>query len=243
MSNYNGIQALFGTSSTSLYDSLGQYASIQKGAYKTALKAYYSKESTSKSASSSDSKGTNKTEEQVANLIKSDAACLAKAGEKLNASGDKSLFVEKDYKTKDENGNETTVHGYDMDSIYKAVSDFVKNYNSFIEDASDSDSKSVLNQTLHLTNQVKTYAQTFGKAGITIGKDNKLSIDEDTFKKADIGTLKGLFTGNSSAAVQIATKASMIDSTAASEINVKKMYNNTGSYNDLSTGSIMDSLF
>ena len=74
---------------------------------------------------------------------------------------------------KDEDGKEVTTKGVDMDSIYKLAKNFVDSYNSFIDNASESNSKSVLNQTLHLTTQVKGYAKTFGAAGITIGKDNK----------------------------------------------------------------------
>ena len=244
MTNLNNVSSLFGSTSTSLYDQLSELASIKSGAYKTALKAYYKK--VNSDDSSSDSKATNnakKTNDAIADRIKSNAESLQSAADKLNVKGSSDLFSEKDYTTKDEDGNEITKHGVDRDAILKVAKDVVSNYNSFVDSASDSTSKSVLNQTLNLTNQVKSYAKTFANAGITIGKDNKLSIDEDSFKNADLGTIKGLFQGNGSSFQQIASKASMINITSNSEANLKKLYTSTGDYSELSTGNLLDSLF
>lgn len=238
MADFNNVSSLFGNSSNSLYDSLGQLSSIKSGAYKTVLKAYYKK--TSDNSDSEEVKKAKKTEENIANRLTSDAGNLSEAAKKLN---DKKLFEEKEIVSKDEDGKEVTTKGVDMDSIYKLAKNFVDSYNSFIDNASESNSKSVLNQTLHLTTQVKGYAKTFGAAGITIGKDNKLEIDEEDFKKASVGTIKGLMLGNASSFQQISSRASMIDITATSEVDKKKNYTKTGDYSELTTGSIIDSLF
>lgn len=244
MTNLNNVSALFGSTGTSLYDQLGELASIKSGAYKTALKAYYKKVKTEDNSTDSSTNTSNKkTNDAIANRIKSSAESLQSAADKLSVTGNSSLFAEKDYTVKDEDGKEVTKHGVDREAILKVAKDVVSNYNSFIDSASDSTSKSVLNQTLHLTNQVKGYAKTFANAGIIIGKDNKLSIDEDSFKNADLGTLKGLFQGNGSAFQQVASKASMINITSNSEANLKKLYTSTGDYSELSTGSLLDSIF
>jgi len=241
LTNLSNAAALFGTSSTSLYDQLSELSLIRSGAYKTALKAYYNKTNSEDSSSDSTS-STSKTNEAVADRITSTAENLQSAADKLAKTGSDSLFAEKDYTTKDADGKEITNHGVDRDSILKVAKEVVSNYNSFVSAASDSSSTSVLNQTLHLTSQVKGYAKSFAAAGITIGSDNKLSIDEDSFKTADLGTLKSLFQGNGSAFQQIASKASMINITSNSDANIKKLYNSTGNYSDLSTGNLLDSI-
>ena len=77
-------------------------------------------------------------------------------------------------------------------------------------------------------------ATTLGKAGITIDSDNHLKVDEDFLKnKANITYVKDLFNGTGSYAYQVATKASMANSYASSDltrITGRKSYTNTGEY-------------
>lgn len=95
-----------------------------------------------------------------------------------------------------------------------------------------------------MVKNTKTYEKLLGKVGITIGSNNKLSVDEKAFKAADMSTVKTLFNGNSSFAYSTSSRASMINFSAASEANKTKTYTNTGKYNsDYTTGSMMDSIF
>ena len=55
--------------------------------------------------------------------------------------------------------------------------------------------------------------------GITINTDNTLSIDKDTFMKADMEKVKGLFSGSGSYGYSVSAKASMIDYQAHNEVN------------------------
>ena len=68
--------------------------------------------------------------------------------------------------------------------------------------------------------------------GITIGKGNKLGLDEDTLKKANIITLKSLFTGAGSFADKISQKAGSLSSAAANATAKVKgtTYTNKGGY-------------
>ena len=52
------------------------------------------------------------------------------------------------------------------------------------------------------------------KIGITIGKGNKLELDEDALKKSDISSLKSVFTGHNSSASKISQKATSIENAA-----------------------------
>ena len=67
------------------------------------------------------------------------------------------------------------------------------------------------------------------KISITIGKGNKLELDEEVLKKADISTLKTLFTGYNSFADKISMKANSISNAAARSSGT---YKNNGTYNN-----------
>ncbi len=46
-----------------------------------------------------------------------------------------------------------------------------------------------------MTKTTKSTERLLERAGISVGADNKLELDEDALKKADISTLKSIFTG------------------------------------------------
>ncbi len=240
--------SLFGSSSSDggLYSLLSEYNNIRNGSYYKVVKAYYAKQSNkaSDSKSSDKSKQSTSTEQNKLTATQSDAQSLQAAADALITKGSKSLFTEKDITTKNEDGTETTVKGYDTDAIYEAVKKFADSYNSLLDSASSTDSKTILNSTLNMTNNTKSYSKLLNKVGITIGKDNKLSIDKEAFKKADMSTVKTLFNGTSSFAYSVSTKASMINISAKSEANRASTYNSRGGYNkNYSTGSMLNGLF
>ena len=67
------------------------------------------------------------------------------------------------------------------------------------------------------------------KIGLTVGKGNKLELDEEALKKADINTLKTLFTGHNSFADKVSMKASSISNAAARYVGT---YKSNGTYNN-----------
>ena len=76
--------------------------------------------------------------------------------------------------------------------------------------------------------------------GITVKADNKLSIDEDTFKKADMSKVEELFKGNTSYGYQVGLRTSLIDYYAGREADT---YNKYGSYSTTNTGTNFNSWF
>lgn len=76
--------------------------------------------------------------------------------------------------------------------------------------------------------------------GITVKADNKLSIDEDTFKKADMSKVEALFKGNTSYGYQVGLRTSLIDYYAGREADT---YNKYGSYSTANTGTNFNSWF
>jgi len=236
------------SSSNGIYSLLSEYNNIRSGAYYKVVKAYYAKQSGSdtKTDTKNHTSSTNKnTAAEKANSgVQSSAKALISSADKLIATGKDSLFQLKDIKTEDENGNETTTKGYDTNAIYNAVKGFVDNYNTLLNSASSSTSSTIRNQASSMANNTKVYEKMLNKVGISIGSDNKLSINQDTFKAADMATVKTLFNGNASFAYSASSKASLINFSANSESNKTSMYTNNGTYNSTySSGSFMNSIF
>lgn len=210
--------------------SLGDYASIKNGSYGKLLKSYYAKQDADKLSKTGDNN-------QTSMLIRSGADSLKKSAEALN---DDSLWEKKKIKKKDEKtGVETETEDYDWEAITKAVKTFVDDYNSVVEETGKSETKAVLRNAVWMTGATKKMGHLLGKAGITIGKGNKLELDEKELKEADISTLKTLFTGHGSLADKITQKAGNISREAAGSRNT---YTRSGSYanaiSDLVSGMV-----
>ena len=171
---------------------------------------------------------------QKLTLMRSSADSLKKSADALN---NQSLWEKKKIKKKDEEtGAETEVEDYDWTAITKAVKAFVDDYNSVVEQAGDFDTKNVLRNAAWLTGITDKAGNLLSKVGITIGKGNKLELDEDTLKEANINTLKSLFTGHGSFADKISQKASSISNVAANAAATARTkgvtYTRNGNYSD-----------
>ncbi len=199
--------------------SLSDYAAIKNGSYGKLLKAYYAKQDAEK-ASGGDSV-------QKSTLMKSGADALKKSADVLNNEDpwEKKRIKKKDEKT----GEETEVEDYDWDTITKAVKSFVEDYNDVVEQAGDSNSKDVLRNAVWMTGMTESNENMLSKIGITVGKGNKLELDEEALKKADISSLKTLFTGHNSFADKVSMKANSISNAAARSSGT---YKSNGTYNN-----------
>lgn len=210
MSGVSGISSLFGTTSgtsqTSSF-SLSDYASIKNGSYGKLVKSYYRNEENEKAAATS--------EKSSANLasVRSGADSLKSAADALS---DPKLWEKKKIKTKnEETGEEEEKEDYDWDAITKAVNSFADAYNSVIGSSGNSDSKDVLRNASWMVGDTEKTAKLLEKVGIEVGADNKLTVNEDKLKEANVGTLKLLFTGHNSFADKVSSKASSISRAAA----------------------------
>ncbi|MDE6608826.1 MAG: hypothetical protein K2K54_13905 [Lachnospiraceae bacterium] len=226
--NYNtgyDFSALTGGTVNSSGNLLSDYASIKNGSYGKLLKSYYAKQDAESASASGDSR-------QKLTLMRSSADSLKKSADALNNS---SLWEKKKIKKKDEEtGEETEVEDYDWDSITKAVKSFIDDYNSVVEQAGGSDTKNVLRNAMWMTGITDSTENLLLKAGITIGKGNKLELDEDLLKEADVTTLKSLFTGHGSFADKISQKAGSLSNAAANAAAKVKgtTYTSSGNYSD-----------
>ncbi|MBQ6814386.1 MAG: flagellar filament capping protein FliD [Lachnospiraceae bacterium] len=246
---FSGLGSRSNTSNLFDYSLLSDYASIKSGSYSKLVKAYYSKmgnEDKTTKTDDNEKKSTSLASDTSKKLteIKSSADDLKESGLKLMETGKESLFVEKNVTTKNEDGTETTTKSYDTDAIYKAVSDFVKDYNALVESVEESDASTVKSAADNMTNIVNMYENTLGKIGITIGDDNKLSIDEKAFKAADMDDVKDTFNGSRSFAATVSSQAEFVNSAATREATKANTYTGNGTYsNNFSSGDLFNSLF
>ena len=210
---------LFGTSSTSDSGStlLADYAMLKNGSMKKLYKAYYSQVDSEEEESKSTAYST----------VKSNASKLDKSLDKLQSS---SLY----------DGNST-------DALYKAVSDYVSNYNATLTSAASENASATNNMALKLVSTTSTYTKQLESIGISIDDDGKLSIDEDTFKEAvgtstGLSTAKDLFGSSYGYSNTINNKNSIIESIASNRVkstgNSGTLYGSTGT----SSSSVLDSL-
>lgn len=131
----------------------------------------------------------------------------------------------------DKDGN--TAKEYDTDKIAKAVSSFVKDYNSLVSSTADSSSRYVLNSASNMVNYTRANADLLKKIGISVGSDNKLTVDEDKLKASDMAVVKSVFKDSGSFGQTISAKASTIYGNAVSqlsELSTKNSYTSNGLY-------------
>lgn len=109
-----------------------------------------------------------------------------------------------------------------------AAKSFVENYNKELESLADAESKSDLGRQSTLINTTKKYSGSLERIGITIGEDNKLSINEDVLKRASDRDARLLLSGDYSYASKLGMSATGISDSAKSMIkNFADSYNNT----------------
>lgn len=240
--SYNDYSYLFGSTNTSKSTSsnilgidLAEYASVRSGAYSKLIKAYYQKYgTTNKTESTSDTDST-----VTKTSIKSNADALYKAADALVTTGRDSLFTKKDV-TDSETG--VTTKEYDTEKIYKAVDSLVTAYNSVVKSSANSTDNAVLRQSLNMIKSASANSSLLNDIGITIGADNTLSVDEETFKNADMSTVKSLFNGTDSFGGGIQRAASNMYLRINDSFGNNNIYTSTGSFGNYTSGNILDSL-
>lgn len=196
---------------------LSDYASIKNGSYGRMLKAYYAKQT--KALEDDDSSKTSASKAGKDSAASSSAKAAQKSASALN-----NLEYTEDNK----------------DKIYDSVSSFVKDYNSMIKSASNSSVSAVSNQANTMNNTTYANYKMLARAGITMNADRTLSINEKTFKKADMSTLKTLFKGNNSFADQVADRASQIYRYANN--GTSTLYNSQGARTSMDTTSMLNGI-
>ena len=246
----SGISTLFGSlgspSGVSAMSSvISDYNTIKTGTYGKLLKAYYGQqdeEAKDRLSKLTSKKDTAKTElQETYSTIKSKADKLASSAQKLAATGSESMFEKKLLKHEDG----TTTEGYDVDSIYSAVSDFAKHYTDMLDASVNSSNQSIANGARSLTSTTQVMSSSLQKIGIDTTVNGKLSVDEEAFKKADMAQVKRLFNGANSYGANVAQTASRIEGTTSNKLSSLSAmsYGKNARYSTSDVSSLFNSYF
>ena len=139
---------------------------------------------------------------------------LVNAAKKLTDTGKNGVFANQE--------------SYDADKAYKAVNDFVANYNETL-DAVDKTANTTVNYAANsMSRMTGVMTGSLSKVGITVGKDGRLSVNEEEFKNAGFDKVKSLLGSNSSFTGIISSSAQRLGS--AADQQSRQMMNNTGIY-------------
>ncbi len=130
------------------------------------------------------------------------------------------------------------------DSVYKAFSSLVEDYNDLIKNTDKSANSNVVNQASYLRNLVSGNKSAFSRIGVTVNSDKSLSIDEKAFKEADMSSVKNLFTGAYSFSEKMTDRVNQIYRYATQgDALTKPTYNSEGSgFNVPTMGSMVDTI-
>ena len=209
-----------GNSSTgiwNMYSSLGDYNSIQSGTYKKLLSAYYKNntDDVNRNTATTTAKKNQTTAVEHENMttVKKKTDVLQEAAGKLMEKGKDSVFEKED-----------------KSEMVSAVKEFVNAYNNTLTETGKAKDY-VSEKAVYMTNSTKAYEKSLTEIGITIGEDDKLSLDEDKLKSADTDKVKGLLNSSSSFVGQTARKAAKIGAAAQNVVNGVGTYSSTGNYN------------
>lgn len=238
-SSYSNMFGTGSSSTSSFYSNLGEYSSIRNGAYRKLVKSYYKKmnstdsDTTDKSTTGSIRKNmkANSTGTVALSTVKSEASDLVASTKKLTATGKDSLFANEEK--------------YDADAAYKAVGNFVTQYNDTVDALSKVSGTAVKSAGNHMQNMTNIMSKGLSKVGITVGTDGKLTVDEQKFKTADMSKVKALFNGSSSYAGVVSSAAGRVASQAGNQISQLGggLYGSNGYYNSYYSGSLYNGYF
>lgn len=243
--NYSALFSSLPTNNSSVNSgfSLADYATIKNGSYYKLMKAYYGK-NPSEQVESIAGKGASLDTTAVNARLQSTAGALKKSSNALLSSDKDSVFLKKEISVT-EDGVESKRTDYDRDAIQKAVETFAKDYNGMLDAAKSSRNGSVLTSASNMVTQTAKMENILARVGIYVGEDNKLSVDAEELKKADISTLKSVFHSAGSFAYMVQSKASSIELNAKSDIGkANGIYSQEASYTlPTNQGSIFSSYF
>ena len=210
---------------------LTDYALIKSGSYGKLMKAYYAEQGpgaeVKKIAAQTKTNAVSKDDTETLTKVKSATDSLKESADKLLAKGAKSVFEQDD-----------------MEKVYSAVNEFVKDYNSVLDTMDSVNSTSILSRAKNMVQGTAVNSDLLAKVGITVNEDNSLSVNKEALLKADVNSVKSLFNGNGSLAYRVSAHSSLMNYAAEQEADKAATYTSAGAYgNTYSSGSLFDSLF
>ena len=218
---FSGLQNSNKNSNNIFYGiNLSDYASIKNGSYGKLMKSYYKEMNSGQTSSGNknevNNNSTNKTETVVDSVKKQELVNLQKYTDELQGSSDKLLkkgsssLFKSEYKESDK------------EALYKAVSDFVSDYNNLVEKGSASATGSIARMSGRLEDTAGDHKQALEAIGITIDK-GKLTISKDAFMNADMNQVKKLFHEDNSFGEFVSDRTKSIERAIETEAKINKI--------------------
>ena len=211
---------------------LGDLGLMKSGVYTKMLKSYYEKvgsdTETKKSSNSSDNSPTwdDIRKRYVTPEVKVDAK---------DTEAEKALSsVKSTSKTLSTDASALANMDFDKssrDEIYDAVKKMADSYNAVVDSAKKSSLTSISKSVSWMTDDTKARAKQLEKMGITIGTDNKITVDKDKFAKANLTDIKSLFKGSGGLADRHAQRANGLVNLASNQMMTnagRSLYSSTG---------------
>lgn len=176
-----------------------------------------------KFAGNTSSTTTDKTNSNTSTDTKKPTSSSAVA---LKADGEALASADLYAKVKDKDGNETDE--YNVAKILSTAKSFVNNYNNMFDKAESSSNSGVLSNLSYIRERTANNTKALKEFGISVDKKGRLSLDEDTFKKADMSKVQDFFKNYGS---YVASTASRVDYYMNTKANVTSGYTSNASYN------------
>lgn len=125
---------------------------------------------------------------------------------------------------------------FDIEEYKSYAQNFIDNYNSFIDKVGNSDNTTVLKKGVLAVNNAKVYSNALNRAGITLGSDNKLSLQSD-LSKVDMIDVKSTFGRGGFSDVVVRRAREINTASGGAGIFTNQIVGKPGSTTDTSTGS------
>lgn len=142
----------------------------------------------------------------------------------LKADGEALASSELFEKIKDKDGEET----YDVAKILSTAKSFVSNYNKMFDAAESSSNSGVVANLSYIREKTADSEDSLAKFGISVDKKGRLTLNEDTFKKADMAEVQKFFKNYGS---YVASNASRVNYYMTTNANAANGYNAKAGYN------------
>lgn len=235
---FSGLNSGLNSNNNMFYGiNLADYASIKNGSYGKLMKSYYQEMNSQSSSSGNKDNTVDKTEPVVNSSLKQELTGLQETVDGLQSSagkllqkGSASLF-KSEYKEQDK------------EALYKAVSDFVSDFNAMVEEGKGSSVSSVKNMSGRMEKTAADYQTALGEIGISLN-NGKLTINKDSFMNADMNQVKELFNEENSFGYFVSNRTQNIERSVENtakinhiDIEAVKKEQQTSSYDSTSDSS------
>ncbi len=212
---------------------LGDLGLMKSGVYTKMLKSYYEKvgsDTETKKSSSSSNSNSPTWDDVRKKYITPEVKVDAKAEEAEKALSN----VKSASKTLSTDASALANMDYDTssrDEIYDAVKKMADSYNAVVDSAKKSSLTSISKSVTWMTDDTKARAKQLEKLGITIGTDNKITVDKDKFAQANLTDIKSVFKGSGGLADRHAQRANGLVNLASNQMSMnsgRSLYSSSG---------------